>query len=58
MASIWEYINAANNEIAFNRVVNNTPDSIFYALRNIQFVTNSLLSGARLSGARFCGLTC
>ncbi|HCG03191.1 MAG TPA: hypothetical protein DEV93_21955 [Chloroflexi bacterium] len=79
---IWEDINAANNEIAFNRVVNNTHEGIFYeistsarihdntvsgsgstgaaadnganlALRNIQFVTNSLLSGAR-----FCGLSC
>ena len=42
---IWEDINAANNEIAFNRVVNNTHEGIFYEISTSARIHDNTVSG-------------
>jgi len=42
---IWEDINAANNEIAFNRVVNNTHEGIFYEISQDASIHDNEVSG-------------
>jgi parallel beta-helix repeat protein len=48
---IWEDINAANNEIAFNRVVNNTHEGIFYEISTSARIHDNTVTG---NGFQFC----
>jgi parallel beta-helix repeat protein len=52
---IWEDINAANNEIAFNRVVNNTHEGIFYEISTSARIHDNTVTG---NGFQTNGSTC